>query len=80
MSPAHRPDRRPYRSLSFLRAFSVSCGLWRFAAVVCGGRVLLFDRQTGAGGLREGTLAISMPKHCVVTVAEIEIVPLCMCE
>jgi hypothetical protein len=42
-----RPDPRPYQHLSLIWAFSFSLSMWRFMAVICGGRGILFDWRRG---------------------------------
>jgi hypothetical protein len=59
MSEALRPDPRPYPYLSLFRAFSVSVSLWRFVAVVCGGRVLALRWQACFRGLRGKGLSLA---------------------
>jgi hypothetical protein len=49
----------------------------RFAAVVRGGRTILFDGQAGRGGLGEGKFAISMPERLCIHIVSIRLVGLC---
>ena len=64
VSEALRPDHRPYPYFPVFFTSLFCCYLGQCLAVVCGGRVLLFDGPTGGGGFTH-PLGIG---HCLYTI------------